>query len=85
MSYLVTFLLGCATGVVILAVRRHVIRRFSSLCPECGPDVAVDEDGCCVTCGATSTGAWIAGRNRSYDAAYRDPVAWERLRAGRFG
>ena len=22
------------------------------VCPECGPNVAVDEDGCCVTCGA---------------------------------
>lgn len=27
-----------------------------SWCPQCGPDVTVDEDGCCVTCGATATG-----------------------------
>ena len=27
-----------------------------SFCPECGPGVSVDEDGCCVTCGSTSTG-----------------------------
>lgn len=28
-------------------------------CPECGPNVAADEDGCCVTCGATVTGSWL--------------------------
>jgi hypothetical protein len=27
-----------------------------SFCPECGWDVKVDEDGCCITCGATATG-----------------------------
>lgn len=25
-------------------------------CAQCGPDVAIDEDGCCATCGATATG-----------------------------
>jgi len=27
-----------------------------TFCPECGFGVPVDEDGCCVTCGATATG-----------------------------
>lgn len=31
-------------------------RWTASWCPQCGPDVAVDEDGCCATCGATATG-----------------------------
>lgn len=30
-----------------------------SFCPECGPNVPIDEDGCCVTCGATATGSWL--------------------------
>lgn len=30
-----------------------------SLCVECGPDVDVDEDGCCATCGATAVGNWL--------------------------
>lgn len=25
-------------------------------CPGCGPSVRVDEDGCCLTCGATAMG-----------------------------
>ena len=31
----------------------------NTLCPECGPNVIVDEDGCCATCGGTATGAWL--------------------------
>jgi len=27
-----------------------------SWCPQCGPDVKVDEDGCCVHCGCDCTG-----------------------------
>jgi hypothetical protein len=27
-----------------------------TLGPQCGPHVAVDEDGCCASCGATATG-----------------------------
>ena len=27
-----------------------------SWCPQCGPNVKVDEDGCCVTCGCTAVG-----------------------------
>lgn len=27
-----------------------------TLCPECGLSVPIDEDGCCITCGATSVG-----------------------------
>lgn len=30
-----------------------------SLCVECGPNVSVDEDGCCAACGATAMGAWL--------------------------
>lgn len=30
-----------------------------SLCVECGPNVGVDEDGCCAGCGATAMGAWL--------------------------
>lgn len=30
-----------------------------TLCPECGIGVSVDEDGCCVHCGATATGRGV--------------------------
>ena len=30
----------------------------ASLCVECGPNVRVDEDGCCAACGASATGPW---------------------------
>jgi len=30
-----------------------------TLCPECGFDVDVDEDGCCVSCGATAVGPGV--------------------------
>jgi len=36
-------------------------------CPECGPDMDVDEDGCCVQCGATATGPW-ADKAHAMDA-----------------
>jgi hypothetical protein len=28
-------------------------------CPECGPDVKVDEDGCCTMCGCTAMGVGV--------------------------
>ena len=30
--------------------------KYYSWCPQCGLGVDVDEDGCCVTCGATANG-----------------------------
>lgn len=32
---------------------------MKTFCPECGLGVAVDDDGLCVTCGATATGAAV--------------------------
>ena len=29
---------------------------MKTFCPECGFGVAVDEDGCCVSCGCDATG-----------------------------
>ena len=29
---------------------------MKTFCPECGFGVAVDEDGCCVSCGSVATG-----------------------------
>ena len=31
----------------------------ASLCVECGPNVRVDEDGCCTSCGSQAMGAWL--------------------------
>lgn len=33
--------------------------KLYSFCPECGPNVALDQDGCCATCGGFATGTWI--------------------------
>ena len=32
---------------------------FASFCPGCGPNVQIDEDGCCVSCGAVAFGAGL--------------------------
>jgi hypothetical protein len=32
---------------------------MKTFCPECGPGVPVDEDGCCMSCGATAIGAAV--------------------------
>jgi hypothetical protein len=39
-------------------------------CPECGPDVAVDEDGCCTTCGNGATGP---GADAAHEACIIPP------------
>jgi hypothetical protein len=36
-------------------------QRKNTFCPECGFGVAVDEDGCCVSCGATAVGSAVDG------------------------
>lgn len=46
-----------ASGILDLA--GGVPLPYSSLCVECGPDVKVDEDGCCATCGNGAMGAWL--------------------------
>jgi hypothetical protein len=33
--------------------------KLYSFCPECGPNVALDQNGCCVPCGSTAVGSWI--------------------------
>lgn len=33
--------------------------RLNTFCPDCGPNVEVDEDGCCVSCGADATGPGV--------------------------
>lgn len=54
--------------------------RFRSFCPQCGPNLAVDEDGCCWYCGATATGrALLQGEpveeERDHEAKWRR-AAW---------
>jgi hypothetical protein len=47
---------------VLADVRRRALEPFSdwhSLCVNCGPNVGLDEDGLCATCGATATGDWL--------------------------
>jgi hypothetical protein len=41
-------------------------------CPECGPDVQVDEDGACVHCGHTALGYGRAEPVRGEEADLRD-------------
>ena len=45
--------LRCAGSVAGRCALQH---RAHWNCPECGPHVAVDEDGCCSTCGADCVG-----------------------------
>lgn len=42
-------------------------------CPQCGPRVAVDEDGCCEACGATAAGAGADAALAALAAARAEP------------
>lgn len=42
---------------------------LGSWCPLCGPEVAVDEDGCCAMCGATAMGLGADAALALYRAA----------------
>jgi hypothetical protein len=54
-----------------------------SWCPECGPDVKVDEDGCCAHCGADACGrgSWLALGYRARVGALEHDLATEIDRA----
>ena len=57
--------------------RRAAGRVADTMCPECGPAVEVDEDGCCVGCGNGAMGAYATERAdliRAADAADRDAM-----------
>ena len=32
---------------------------LKTFCPECGPEVTIDEDGCCIICGSNATGQMV--------------------------
>lgn len=40
-----------------------------SWCPQCGPNVLIDEDECCAHCGATATGDGATAALVALDAA----------------
>lgn len=49
-------------------------------CPQCGPRVAVDEDGCCQTCGATAMGEGADAALAAEARAERAEAALGRVR-----
>lgn len=44
----------------------------TTLCVECGPNVVVDEDGCCELCGNGAVGSWVSEHNPVALLAARD-------------
>lgn len=48
-----------------------------SLCLECGPNISVDEEGCCSSCGAQAFGPWL---ERIADALREKDAEIERLK-----
>lgn len=44
-------------SLMIFAGRLRVVGAMDGVwrCPDCGPGIAVDEDGCCATCGRDCT------------------------------
>ncbi len=50
-----------------------------SWCPECGPNVMVDEDGCCQMCGSTAMGP---GATKAHDLAAKLAEAESERQAG---
>lgn len=51
-------------------------RGVHSLCVNCGPNVRVDEDGLCATCGATCTGQWLDEQRAEAEKAVLEDSAW---------
>ncbi len=52
--------------------RRKVLTEqepWYSLCVECGPNVSLDQDGCCGACGGTAIGSWLETRLKARDCA----------------
>ena len=45
---------------------RKTMRTIRTFCPDCGPNVAVDEDGCC-SCGCIATGDAVERLNTHID------------------
>ena len=54
-----TFLRECLLPFFFNYLREHILNSQGSHCLECGPDVRVDEDGCCASCGRDSM--WFKG------------------------
>lgn len=50
---------------------RDEVEVGGSWCPQCGPHVAVDDDGCCQTCGATALGEGTREAHRARIQARR--------------
>ena len=44
------------------------IKLRRTFCAQCGPDVPIDNEGCCLTCGSTADGAAADGLLTEYDA-----------------
>jgi len=47
---------------------------FASFCPGCGPNVYIDEDGCCSSCGSTAIGDGLIRLNERIQALIRCPA-----------
>lgn len=53
------------------------VSTLRTFCPECGPNVYIDEDGCCTECGALATGEWVSRisvRAEATEVSDHDPV-----------
>lgn len=56
---------------------------MATLCVECGPNVRIDSDGCCWSCGGNAIGTWldrVSGDRREYDKAPDEESTIESVR-----
>ncbi len=60
--------------------KTEAIYPLYSLCPTCGHNVKVDEDGCCVTCGADAMGLGIDQVHAALEAALKPCCATDHAR-----
>ena len=71
-NYITAHLEADAAEKELAKIYNRLIRNTrKTLCPQCGPDVKVDDDGCCKECGATATGDWVS-------ICYREPFEFTR-------
>jgi hypothetical protein len=54
---------------------RGAVSEIITFCPECGPNVTTDEDGCCLSCGAAAMGAGVE-KLRARIAALEEFFRW---------
>ena len=53
--------------------------KMKTFCPECGFNIEVDEDGCCIDCGATAVGNAVDMLHKKGEITHRKETIFKLL------